>query len=27
MFYNRLNGKLAGLQKTWFKEAQTLPQM
>ncbi len=27
LFYNRLSGKLAELQKTWFKEVQELPQM
>lgn len=27
LFYNRMNGKLAELQKRWFKEAQDLPHM
>ncbi|MGQ9369384.1 transporter substrate-binding domain-containing protein [Azospirillum sp. ST 5-10] len=27
LFQNRLNGKLAAIQLTWFKEAQTLPHM
>lgn len=27
LFYNRLNGKLEGLQKKWFKEAVPLPNM
>ncbi|GGG42136.1 transporter substrate-binding domain-containing protein [Chelatococcus composti] len=27
LFYNRMNGKLAELQKRWFKEAQELPHM